>query len=335
MISLCILVFLYFFYAGMSKRLHSPVSFYLQPVKLQSAKDLIFRYDFEMLHHNASKSDICNYFVFFSAPGGTCNFNSNVSIEKDTYRGNVLRVKLNEFSESTRYVFQLQTPIFEPEDELYISYWIRFSDDFDLGKGGKLPGGLYGIVKDKPYPSGGNRIIGDSGFSVRTMFYTRGYDVGRQDPSEFPHLYSYIYHSDMSSRFGERIGYQWRGESLDFLRRTDQSAKSDKSDSRTLFYEPGYLFVTRVKMNSVGERNGIVQTFLNGVKVFDKRDYMFSDSGMNKINRATFSFFYGGDVSWIPDKKYTKAGFFDIDDITLSRGEPNIVGLNSSNPNPR
>lgn len=302
----------------------APLSGLLTPLKIEKNESHIFSYGFEELDENSDTQQICEYISVFSKQSGICEFNTEVKVVRDEYRGNVLRIPQAPRKEGSRFLFRLRTPILEGEDELYISYWIRFSDDFDLGKGGKLPGGLYGVVRDKPYPSAGNKIEGDSGFSVRSMFYTRGYDGEEQEIANFPHLYTYVYHQDMKTKFGDRESYTWRNKPVDFIRKTEDSAVAKLSSSKTEFYKPGYLFVMRVKLNTPNVNDGLVQIFLNGVKVLENSEYMFSKSGENKINRAEFSFFYGGNDSWQPINEEEQKSYLEIDDITISKNKINI-----------
>lgn len=72
-----------------------------------------------------------------------------------------------------------------PEDEYYLDYYIKFSDDFDFQMGGKLPG-LSGGESN----SGGNKPTGD-GWSARYMWRENGA------------LSVYLYHMDQPTSYGE------------------------------------------------------------------------------------------------------------------------------------
>ncbi|MCU1620964.1 MAG: hypothetical protein JWR41_2970 [Modestobacter sp.] len=56
-----------------------------------------------------------------------------------------------------------------PVDAEYLRYWVRFADDFQFVKGGKLPG-LYGGTE----VSGGEQPDGTNGFSTRLMWRRQG-----------------------------------------------------------------------------------------------------------------------------------------------------------------
>ena len=57
----------------------------------------------------------------------------------------------------------------EPVDSAHLRYWVRFPEDFEFVKGGKLPG-LYGGTE----VSGGEEPDGTDGFSTRLMWRAEG-----------------------------------------------------------------------------------------------------------------------------------------------------------------
>jgi hypothetical protein len=297
-----------------SKEGSNPVAEKSYILKVKDASDDIFFYDFENLSKSVTEKELCDYLDYFSQKGSTCYFNSKFEIVPTKERGNVLRVYQPEQTPADMYLFKIQTGLLNPQDELITSYWLNFSDNFDLGKGGKLPGGIFSIVKDKPYPAGGNKVVGDSGFSNRTMFYTRGFSGIEQDSKKFPSLYSYIYHDRMKTNFGDRGAYTWQGEELDIIRK--KGGNADSKSEKTGAFRTGYLITTRVKMNSINRRDGLIETYINGIKVYENKNISISSSNKNKLNRASFSFFFGGDTSWAPKSPQPDA-FIEIDDLTL------------------
>lgn len=284
----------------------------------------IFHYNFDDLKGIEGTKEICLYLKSFSTKGGHCEIPTRVSIVKRDEKNKSLRLyQLDRESESL-HLIKLETPIFKDEKELYIGYWIRFSDAFDLGRGGKLPGGLLGIMKDKAYPAGGNKVYKNSGFSARSMFYTRGYFGESQDIGRFPSLYTYVYHQDMKTNYGDRESYQVNNTPIDFIRKEKDSHISDMTSSKTKYFDSGYFIVMRVKVNDAMNNNGIVEVYVNGTQVINNTKYTFSESGELGINRAVFSFFYGGDESWKPTAENNDSSYIDIDDIILSYSMINL-----------
>lgn len=288
------------------------------PLIIKKNDEFIFHYNFEELNKNAKDSEICSYLNVFNQRGGYCELTSNTKIVSREKNNKALRVYQNNHVKESRYLFKLETPIFDDYEELYIGYWIRFSDNFSLGKGGKLPGGLLGVVKGEPYPTHGNEISQDSGFSVRSMFYTRGYSAKPQDNIKYPSLYTYVYHQNMSGKFGDRQSYAINSQPIDFIRKDMNSHIAEKSTPLTKYFEPGYFIETHVKMNSINKSDGLVEVFINGRQVLRNNTYTFSYSKSYGINKATFSFFYGGDMTWKPESNINDKSYLEIDDITLS-----------------
>lgn len=161
-------------------------------------------------------------------------------------------------------------------DELYMSYRIRFSNNFDWRLGGKLPGlgGGEGVT-------GGREPNGYNGWSSRLMWREAGSAM------------NYVYHVDQPAKWGE--DFHW---SRDF------------QDNRWVEVEQ------RVKMNSPGQKNGIIQSWINGRKVQDRRNVRFRHTSNLKIDHVQFETFFGGSGSqWAPNKDV----YIDFDDITFSK----------------
>lgn len=162
-------------------------------------------------------------------------------------------------------------------DELYVSYRVRFSDHFDFQRGGKLPGFSAGSAH-----SGGRVPNGHNGFSTRMMWVEDGAPI------------SYVYHPNQPQQFGH--GMPWN--------------TSNFSNSG------GWSTVeTRVKLNTPGQNNGIIQGWKDGRLVFERYDMRFRDTGDLHIESLFFSTFFGGnDYTWAPDWNV----HIDFDDFQVS-----------------
>ncbi|TVS20950.1 MAG: hypothetical protein EA424_01385 [Planctomycetaceae bacterium] len=80
--------------------------------------------------------------------------------------------------------FRVQLP---PREEYFLSYRVKFEEDFDFRLGGKLPGLCGGRAN-----TGGNRPTGD-GWSARYMWGREG------------HLRVYLYHMNQRSKYGDSL----------------------------------------------------------------------------------------------------------------------------------
>ncbi|MEO1300568.1 MAG: polysaccharide lyase, partial [Cyanobacteria bacterium J06636_16] len=147
----------------------------------------------------------------------------------------------------------------DPQDELRLSYDVRFSENFDFVKGGKLPG-LFGGEGN----SGGNIPDGTDGFSTRLMW--RGDGDGE--------VYAYL---PTSENYGTSIERgAWQFEPGDWTRVEQE-----------------------VKLNHPKRSDGEIRLWVNDELVIDQRDLKFRTVDSLKIDGVFFStFFGGGDPSW-------------------------------------
>lgn len=162
-----------------------------------------------------------------------------------------------------------------PEDCAVLSYHLLFDKKFDFVKGGKLPGlggGTHNTGKKKP--------TGFDGFSVRTMWRAGG------------RMVQYVYHPNQPENHGEDFAWQHEGEAVSLT--------------------PGewYTIETEVRLNDVGERNGVIKTRLSGRQVFYGDDFELRKTPELKLDAMLFQTFFGGDsADWAPKKK--QKAYFD------------------------
>ena len=152
------------------------------------------------------------------------------------------------------------------QETLNRSAWLRqkVGDDFEFVRGGKLPGLVGGEAN-----TGGNRPDGTDGWSGRIMWSGDGT------------LFQYVYNPDQPGRYGE--GFSWEMPVL----------------------EPGtwHLVETRIVMNTRGEADGVLQSWLDGQQVLDVDDMRFRFVDDFAIDALYFSTFFGGSgPSWAPVK---------------------------------
>ncbi len=170
-----------------------------------------------------------------------------------------------------------------PADEYYVSYWLRFSNDFSWGsgnQGGKLPG-LSGGAKS----SGGATCDGTNGFTARFMWRTDGKAV------------LYLYHMDKPGKYGEDFDLK------------------DAADKDIYFPKGEWInIIERVKINTGSDKNGEIQVWYNGEEALNIVNLQFVTNG-DLVDAFYFSTFHGGnDETWVPQNDC----YIWFDDIVVS-----------------
>ncbi|MBE9043169.1 hypothetical protein IQ255_01885 [Pleurocapsales cyanobacterium LEGE 10410] len=167
------------------------------------------------------------------------------------------------------------------QQEYYLSYWVKFDNNFDFDgnkySGGKLPGMGSGDLA-----SGGKKPTGTNGFTSRYMW--------REDGKAT----LYLYHMNQPGTYGEDI----------LLKDSDGSDK---------YFERGqwHNLVQRVKVNDGSQSNGEIDVWMDNEQVLsmDNLKFMTNNQG---IDTMYFSTFHGGyDSDWWPEQE-VKAHFDDF-----------------------
>ena len=164
------------------------------------------------------------------------------------------------------------------QQEYYLSYWVKFEDNFDFDgnrySGGKLPG-----LGSGDLASGGVKSNGDNGFTSRYMWREGGQAT------------VYLYHMDMGSNYGD-----------DILLKDSQG--NDK------YFQPGqwHNMVQRVRVNDAGVANGEIDVWMDNEQVLDMDGLRFTNG--QGIDTMFFSSFHGGYGSdWWPEQEVN--AYFD------------------------
>ena len=163
----------------------------------------------------------------------------------------------------------------EPQESLYLRYYIRFEPGFDFVKGGKLPGLAGGAAN-----TGGHKPNGTDGWSARVMWRGDGKIV------------QYVYHPDQPGDYGEDFDWNYGG--------------------CPRFFKPGQwqCLETYVRMNSPGKKDGVIRSWLDGEPALEVMNLRFRDTSSLKIDKMVFdTFFGGGDPSWATPRD--QFAFFD------------------------
>jgi hypothetical protein len=183
-----------------------------------------------------------------------------------------LRVKIakgNTGALNTGYKFQKEIGR-EPE-EIYFRYYLRLGDDWNQTRqGGKMPGlsGTYGVAG-----WGGRKVNGTDGWSARGSF---GLTIPEGNPLAGLHpIGTYCYHADMQGFYGSQWGWHigYRG----FL-----------ENNRW------YCIEQYLKMNTPGEKDGILRAWIDGRLAFEKTDIRFRTVDKLKIEQIWMNVYHGG-----------------------------------------
>ncbi|HGY1288713.1 TPA: polysaccharide lyase [Raoultella ornithinolytica] len=201
-------------------------------------------------------------------------------------KGNVFRVFYPAGSYDPRSMKEMQQPYggmnfkWSPQSLrgrqcALIQYSVRFPDDFDFVKGGKLPG-LYGGIGN----SGGVIPDGYDGFSVRLIWGKNG--IGK--------VYAYIPQTQNIQKWGVGI-----------------------ADSKWSFTRGKWETITlQIKLNSVGLSNGKMKLWLNNQLVIDRTNIVYRKSNNLSLDGVMFSTFFGGNNSSFAPKRDQYIDFRNI-----------------------
>ncbi len=187
-------------------------------------------------------------------------------------QGKALRSRLAEGSNTalnTLYKFAEETGA-EPE-EIYFRYYLRLADDWNQTvQGGKMPGisGTYGVAG-----WGGRKSNGKNGWSARGAFHQT---IPPQNPLGGLHpIGTYCYHADMQGTYGNH--WLWQKGYRGFL------------ENNRWYCVEQYL-----RLNTPGQRNGILKAWVDGRLAFEKTDIRFRLVDRLKIEQIWMNVYHGG-----------------------------------------
>jgi hypothetical protein len=185
----------------------------------------------------------------------------------------------------------------DPED-IYFRYYLRFNDTWQRngdGEIGKLPG-FGGVYNMNGF--GCNPVSGSDGWSARMMNWDRGStnQVGY-----------YVYHADMTATCGEHA--PWPPQ---------------------LERNRWYCIETHVRLNTIsgstGNRDGVLEGWIDDAQVYNRRNFRFRDVSSLKIEKVWGNIYVGG--SWTADR----AMAIHFDNVVVAR---NRIGCASTPLAPR
>lgn len=177
----------------------------------------------------------------------------------------------------------------EPE-AVFFRYYLRLADDWNQTvQGGKLPGisGTYGRVG-----WGGRKSDGINGWSARGLFrktVPEGNPLSGTTPVGF-----YCYHADMEGRYG--TNWVWNRNYLGYL-----------NTNRW------YCIEQYCRLNTPGEKDGVLRAWIDGQLAFEKTDVRFRLTDKLKIEQVWMNVYHGGTIP----SPYDQHVF--IDNVVIAR----------------
>ncbi|REL25223.1 hypothetical protein DXX93_00720 [Thalassotalea euphylliae] len=156
----------------------------------------------------------------------------------------------------------------EPE-EAYFRYYLKLGENANISGGGKLPG--FGGTYNKA-GWGGRGNNGRNGWSARGGFFGSVNNASSPWQGHMP-IGQYVYEVGKSN-YGHTIPY---GDELSTI-------------------APGiwYCLEQRLKLNTPGVNDGIIEAWIDGKKIFSKNDFNFRTTPALKIEKIWFNFYFGG-----------------------------------------
>ncbi len=156
--------------------------------------------------------------------------------------------------------------------QITYSYKLKLAKNFDFVLGGKLPGVGGGIAN-----TGGHKPNGKDSWSVRVMWNREG------------KLVQYVYHPDQPRKYGEAFAWTM---------------------SKPLQRGVWHTLKSTIRLNSPGQKNGRIQSWLDGRLVLNKNNLRFRNTNKLLIDQFLFASFYGGsNAKWAP--RQNQVAYFD------------------------
>ncbi|MCC5875845.1 MAG: hypothetical protein JJU11_06470, partial [Candidatus Sumerlaeia bacterium] len=199
--------------------------------------------------------------------------------------GTALKVRYEGFEQGSRRVVR-QIPLGESGDEYTLQFDVRFDDDFQFVRGGKL----HGLGPSRPI-AGGNDMRPD-GWSARANFASGG------------ETRTYLYNQDQPGRFGT----------------------GKRNPDFTFTPGQYHAISFHVKVNDPEEANGFAHIYVDGELIIPHDEVRFrgEDGDNTLIDRVLFSTFHGGSSPvWAPvdeDGEFTTV-FAWYDNFAVYRGK--------------
>jgi hypothetical protein len=167
--------------------------------------------------------------------------------------------------------------ISEP-DEAYVRWYLMIEDNWDTTVDvSKMPG-LHSWVAN-PFDSG-DPSSGANGWSARGHIGRRATDANPY--ADLRWCGNYVYHMDQAGGFGDSA-YNWGRDGTQY-----------RWGNFCLQKGRWYCIEQRVKLNTPGSADGVLEQWVNGVKVFSKTNLRWRNTTALKIQQVWFTWYHGG-----------------------------------------
>lgn len=160
--------------------------------------------------------------------------------------------------------------------EVWITYCMRFADNWTTSVGGKLPG-FSGDSSPSNGGQGGAPSDGSNAWSARGIY-------GEFDSANkaIP-LGNYVYHTDYGLA-GQKYGdAEWWSPDGSF------------SKAKRAQHKRWYTIKQRIKMNTSGKNNGVIQGWVDGELSYTRDNYNFTNNeNFREVKRFWLDIYHGG-----------------------------------------
>lgn len=158
----------------------------------------------------------------------------------------------------------------EPE-EAYLRYYLRLGESWNPSReGGKLPG-LSGTYERGGW--GARRSNGTNGWSARGGFFVQ--PKVSSPYAQYRGIGSYVYHAGMRDQYGDVWGW-------------------GQGPTGLLEKNRWYCVEQRVKLNTPGQSDGVLQAWIDGKLVFSREDIAYRSVPELRIESAWLNVYHGG-----------------------------------------
>jgi hypothetical protein len=159
----------------------------------------------------------------------------------------------------------------------YFRYNLQLGSNWSSSTGGKLPG-FSGIYGNESYRAGwgGRRSDGTNGWSTRGSFSSTLSNeniLASKTPTG-----SYIYHADMKYSYGDED--IWNLNDLSVLKNNTW-----------------YSIEQYVHMNTLGQNDGVLKAWVNGILVYSRDNIRFTDNLLIGIESVWLNIYHGGSAT--------------------------------------
>ena len=193
--------------------------------------------------------------------------------------GKSLQVEIGEGEfHGLNLVYLFADKIGKDVEEVYMRYYLRLGESWSVNDTGKLPG-IAGTYMGESYQGGwgGRKSDGTNGWSARGVF--RKSILGNNPFSGKTPIGNYVYSANQSGSYGDVYIY-------------------DGEEPGVLDKNKWYAIEQYVKMNTPGQNDGVIRSWINGKPSFEKTDLLFRDENSEfiKIDRIWMNIYHGGKI---------------------------------------